>query len=816
MDLAILKYNNYYNRTIKIEDDMNRYYNYLHFYLSDINFNPNDGIYTEHIIGGPITYDGKGDYLIVIDPSKPELISRWFIMEAQRTRGGQYKLTLKRDVVADYFNKIAEAPCFVEKGWVPNSDSAIFNKENMTFNQIKQKEHLLKDETNVPWLVGYYIKNSDEALTANIPKVESAVDFTVDGIENWSYYYATQNEVKNIQDLNMILRFASTDDVLWDPNQQYIDLYYKGFKRNNSDNIQLSNTIMSEIGSGVDGEPQFTINSGWNLGGVWVGTQAKTELLAGLKNRANVLFNDAEDQFTGYVDATDFDELWSLPGSKIYDSSTGKLYEVRGNLKVGIEVVRDYQVSDYYQKAELMSALGQELVAIYSDVNGITGKPPLKNSTVNDIRIGVGHYNTITLSLVEVSSEAVSCSVLPTANGSTRECPYNIFAMPYGAVKITTAGGTITTDQSINLRMMNALIEKYSGSNGRLIDAQLLPYCPIEYVRRNSYSGELDISDYGGEMYTPLTSNNTTVGYIFHCPETSLQFPIEYTIRVKNYKISNETEFCRLVSPNWNGMFEFTPAKNRGISGFNVDLELKPFQPYIHVAPQFNESGLYGVRNGDPIGLICGGDFSLTMTSDAWQTYERQNKNYKEIFDRNIQNIEVQQKYQRIGEAVGAAVGTLQGAAAGAMTGSMFGGGYGAAIGGVVGAGTSAIGGATDIYINDKLRAETIDYTKDQFGYQMGNIRALPDSLTKVNSLNPNNKLFPILEFYGCTKEESRALVSKLKYNGYSIGRIGTITEFKNPSEETYIKGQLILFEIDEDTHLAAELAAEINKGVRI
>lgn len=59
-----------------------------------------------------------------------------------------------------------------------------------------------------------------------------------------------------------------------------------------------------------------------------------------------------------------------------------------------------------------------------------------------------------------------------------------------------------------------------------------------------------------------------------------------------NYKITNETQLVRLCSPNWGSMFEFSLAKNNGVSKFNIDYTYKPYQPYIHINPDFKN--LYG------------------------------------------------------------------------------------------------------------------------------------------------------------------------------------------------------------------------------
>lgn len=152
----------------------------------------------------------------------------------------------------------------------------------------------------------------------------------------------------------------------------------------------------------------------------------------------------------------------------------------------------------------------------------------------------------------------------------------------------------------------------------------------------------------------------------------------------------------------------------------------------------------------------------------------------------------------------------------GALTGALVGGPIGALVGGLVGAGASTAAGIRDYQLSEQLRQEAIDYTTDQFGYQLGNIKALPNSLSRTSALTYNNKLFPFLEFYSCTDEEKQALKDKIKYNGMTVMRIGIISDFiKN--EPTYIKGRLIRLEgTDNNFHVINEIANEINKGVFI
>ena len=56
---------------------------------------------------------------------------------------------------------------------------------------------------------------------------------------------------------------------------------------------------------------------------------------------------------------------------------------------------------------------------------------------------------------------------------------------------------------------------------------------------------------------------------------------------------------------------------------------------------------------------------------------------------------------------------------------------------------------------------------------------------------------------------------NKIKYNGMTVGAIGTISQFLWP-EPTFIKAQIIRIDTGEDTHLNQVIYDEIAKGVYI
>ena len=372
--------------------------------------------------------------------------------------------------------------------------------------------------------------------------------------------------------------------------------------------------------------------------------------------------------------------------------------------------------------------------------------------------------------------------------------PYDMFCIPYSndleifknGTKILTANKSIATNMAI-------AIGKETGS-ANVYDIQLLPYCPVRYMIQAD--GTIDIGD--ARVHYVTDSNNNNIGVVLWATTSAFTIDIPYTINITDAKLENECDMWRLSSPNFNGQFEFSAAKNGGVTSFNVDCNYKPFNPYIHINPNFGR--LYGSDFNDSRGLICGGDFSLPQLSNAWANFELQNKNYQNIFDRQIQNMEVNNSISNTKSIVGALGNAL---GAGLATGNV-----GVGIG-------SGIAGALDMGLQIAQQQETLDYTKDLFGYQLGNIKAIPTNLTKTTAFTYNNKIFPILEYYTCTEEEKQALRDKIKYNGMTIMRIGKIEDYLQ-AEPSYIKGQLIRLQVNEDNHLLEAIRQEVNKGVYV
>lgn len=408
---------------------------------------------------------------------------------------------------------------------------------------------------------------------------------------------------------------------------------------------------------------------------------------------------------------------------------------------------------------------------------------------------------------------------MPLTKNATENAAYDVMLIPAGDYDLfISQGNIISCDGNIGLRLA---AEIGLQSDSLVYDVQLLPFSPIGDDKvADSHERDkklLKILDGVKNVDYALIkdSDNATVSVALFLTNKDFTKRL-YLSREELFKattalekkVNCECNMMRLVSPNYDGAFEYNTEKIGDPRYFYVYCSLKPYQPYICITPDF-AGGLYGANYADSRGLICGGNFSLPRATDQWRTYELNNKNYQNVFNRQIENMEVNNKYQLQQDIINASVGTIQSG----MTGAMIGGGP---VGAGLAIGASGLAGTQDVYINQKLRNEAMDYTKDLYSYNLGNIRALPNVLSQVGAFDITNKVFPIIEYYTATETEKEALRNKIKYNGMTVMRIGSITEFQQ-LDKSYIKGKLIRIEtLADDYHVVNTIAKELNMGVFI
>lgn len=178
--IYLLQYNNYFNRTVKGEhffslDNYTSAGAKLVGQITNVSlWNPNDGVDTT--ITSNLGLTAIPDYCLI---SEDSVIQRWFVTEAKRLQGQQYRLTLHRDLIVDNYDEIMNNnDTYVERGWCDVSNPAIYNQEPMTFNQIKTNQRSMFDKSLCPWIVMYFTPNKTINGNESAFPDDTALNFT--------------------------------------------------------------------------------------------------------------------------------------------------------------------------------------------------------------------------------------------------------------------------------------------------------------------------------------------------------------------------------------------------------------------------------------------------------------------------------------------------------------------------------------------------------------------------------------------------------------------------------------------------------------
>ena len=792
--IHILKYNTYFDRIYKKEDTIQAYDQYLLYDKSNnpgifnVDFKPTDGVSTSQIIN----WNGdEPNYLVVTDISNTEtVISRWFVMECTRIRSGQYQLSLRRDVIADNIDSILDSTAYINKAIVPDENYLIYNQEDITTNQIKANEILLKDDTKSAWLIGYFAKNYSADNATNL-SFTGATIFPDYNKNDWEYknYIDTPIYKKAGYDFDFAMTTMSGLSAV---NQIYR-------------NFSVDNTAEYFSGTNYRVRDDLSFKK-------WLNNN-KLSITAKINENIDIIRPNI------VINLEIYNGLLQDEGKILYDSTADKYYKIKVN-----------HTTTY----TFVNIINEDVTSsLYNYLSSAFYNCPYRNTKFDSspsFRIRY-IYDTLIPTLEEITSPSYNTTIPKSdIREHLKDAPYDMFAMPYSddiVLKITnvpdlnnsTSIKTINVNKLSSLQVAQNLVETMGTSV--VYDLQLLPFCPFSgYIMSDN---QLIASYKEGRTALIYNSKKDAINCIFFCTASSgtkkiiLDEPLTFT----NKKIENQCNTYRLVSPNYNGQFEFNLARNNinELSYFNVDFTYIPYNPYIHINPPFG--GLYGGNFNDARGLICQGDFSVAYTSNQWINYQVQNKNYQNIFNRETQNLDYNHKLDLTQNVVESIFGAASGAASGASIGAV-GGPIGAAVGGIIGGASSLLGGAADIGISEAKYGESMKYRKDIFNMKLDNVRALPNSIAKTTAFTANNKIFPILEFYTCTETEKEVVANLIANSSMKVGSIDKIStyigntwSYKNIQSRGYLSCQIIkLGNLSLDSHMQYTIFDEMEKGI--
>ena len=867
MNLSFYKFHNYLDRVIEYHKGYEAYNSALITTFTDIDFNLLDGVNNTGVVidddtGALNAY--HSNYVIAWytdSEQKARIHSRWFIMRQTEVSYNKYTFDLRRDVIGDNYQTVINSPVFIEKGFVSAYSSAIFNDEQMTFNQIKKKEYLLKDQTNCPWLAIYYAQKDAEGNLYNLKGSFSyamAADVILDGeINTWEYYNdcnltaqtAVPTETVNKQlyssiELGCIDRFASGEPV---------GSIYKIYEAQGQEPTFVAEWGESNKTHYYVANPQNNYNSPYGLA-----QEASKEFQQSFALTEQTKKDIIGSQYS-IINQETLSYLYTMNGKVIrstLSNGSHKYYEIVATTVEGPA----YLMKQIDKNTSAYNALDYWCLMHYREYansNNITFalEGPCQFYTLQLKDITGTYINDVTSTGYQYDT---------TGHINTQNAAYNVAVIPY--VDAGLKFGHLDYVASVRKDLAYRLVQDIaSRPETEVYDIQLLPYCPIPDIKQMTTISDTDfvlglpdwIYSDNKEPYDKLISDEN-FSWVWNKETESTPYPTpdlvgQIIINVPDCnvhtivpapgaeslitdpierKVAILTKMTRICAPNYNGLFDFNKQKNGGLSEYEIYMTLKPVQPYLHITPKFNVyHSLYGGDYNDYRGMIAGPDFSLSRKSNAWNEYELTNKNYQNIFNRQIQNLEfqnsmaneqaeIQHWLSQFSSSLSNLNNTLLQAAIGSrITPSI------SAIGGIVNQGLQDYGYKLDKSFRLRGQQEELLYQRDMFGFNLANIKAIPESLSKISSFDVDNKIWPFIEEYGASIEEEEALRKKLKYDGMTIGRISTIREMElekpSPTTPMFIKGQLIRLldetdsEVPINTQIEEAIFDEIYKGVR-
>lgn len=802
MKLYICNFYSYSDRKLLYYDTIDSYANAT-MILSGMSFKYNDNINTEQIVN----IKPNGNY-IILTKDDDTIESRWYIVNLKKLRTNQYNLILKRDVLADYYNSFKDIPMMINRATPLNtSDINIFNSENISFNKIKESEYEIKDETTIPWIVGYVPRNFPEtAKKVAIPilaKDTTKVDIEVPSLSSWEYYKYLTTRILVLNRFNLRSNFR--------------------FRLNTVD-VEVG--VINLINGNVDAELNIS-NTGVNQNTSLIYSQSGGAFV----NRAQFLplfkqffdssrYSVISNMLTTHNDleVNDSNILNAINGKLIKDKSTSKIYliSVESNLVNTLE-------EDHY--SDFTTYLNNSITKTFESMYGSYST----NDDSYHIDINGSSY---CIKLEEVAADHLNITI-PTSSNRTNleDQPYDMFCMPFSDIYIYYDEHTFNCNsfkKKYSLKIAQAISEQLGSSS--IYDIQILPFCPIREIIRKEFPKQeiYSLNDYT-IPYTAITNDaGDTIQKVYWCSNSNFNFKLnikstkylqqdetsietkglslEIPTDVKEFKVANETKSMRLVAPDYSNFFDFNYLMNNGFNQINVECTYMPYQPYIRIYPDFNY--LYGSSFNDSRGLILKGDYSIPQLTSAWANYKQNNKNYLNTFNLETQMLTKQNEISKTQDIVGALTGTVSGVVSGAMTGAIAGGPTGAIAGGVVSGVASGVGGIADIFTNQQLRDMQMSSRKKNFNFSLENIQAIPYGLSSSGTFNFNRHLFPFIEFYSASDEEISLFSNWLDYNSMTMHKIDTIFNYSG-----YIESS-ILTNAKLDENILREINGELNAGI--
>ena len=815
------KFNNYYNRIIKRYDTIAQYTanGTLLGKQENCNFVHGDGVNSSFTWNKLSTDIDSPDYVVVEDYKGN--ISRWFVANSFKSRDRQDLLTLRRDVIADFYSDIVEfSPCLIRRGYVPQNNPLIFNDEGVQYNKIKQDEILIKDESNCSYIVGFFSNDAfPSGATVNGNIKDSNYDYNYVDLNSFPY----KNYVEGAGNIHtnsatMIYRNSPNTRIYYSLKLGSITLH-----SSNQSNLEVifRNSDISKPSYYTPAYPNHTGGTYYETGSTNTNVIVKCGYSGLVASPATYENNYIRNNYINY--------LWNKVGnidSSYAESCLGVNYSTYNAIKEYDG--KSIKIGNVVYKARLVSNNVRSSVITYNQYNPIirdnfyyitnyinNNKPSQAEMSTGDYTMGyynsadsyqpsdlkvMGQLEDYYLEFVEASSGISTSIDTPSNRTHLSNQPYDMFMLINEdniSYKVNTTD--YVSNHEVNINIAQAICQ---ASGSASYDIQIVPFNPM----RGTILDDGTLNFYGYDVHAIEDSAHNVVGHYIMCNSSDLKFTLEkddLKFNPTNYKKDYNLKQYRLCSPNQETIFEFSPSMNGGINTWEISANYRPYASYVKVQPTW--SWLYGDSEYNNLtdirGLVYNSSLCITQLSEAWANYVSNNKNYQQLFDNQIGSLTKSQQIE-----LSAMEKTL---------------GLRAFTGMPIGSVLRTIGGSKDIDMQRELNNVALTKMNTDYQYQMDNIKSMPNTIKKLTNITEDTRIFPFIEIYSASPVEEQSFDFKMQYTGYTIMTTGKISDYCQAGVETFVQASLIRLDLSRseesaDNHIAVEIASELDKGIYI
>lgn len=738
--------------------------------------------------------------------------TRWYVTSYVYINGGQVKLNLQRDVIGEF----GLNDCYgkIERGY---TDSVLRNRKELSLNQILKERKPLKPISNVYgnfsvdnheneiWGILYIVKPADGStnLTINIPGFEPIVT-DYDFIQNNSSIDTT-----GLSDCYISFRVKFTNSSI--DSYGHYPVYEVTIKYTYSNisqqfnSFNANNVSVRNLGGPTTIQATHDILLTASLSGL-----TDTELMNCAK-QVGVLVGEAvfnnQNSYNGYTlpevpnnlqpFVKDYNGITIKKDNQYYTYTTTKSsYNKYGTTTTDKLKFYNNYIVPYINNKQVTIGSKKPTITINSYVSSFDTLK-LKSTLI---------IERITYTYRVLTPEEAGQFTLDVSKQLVDE-PFLVLVFPLYNVKIS-GDSNYDIDKEKAFTIFNTIIEGLSGQNGQLVDAQIYPYCPILTSVASEYKG------------FPFFSINSS------CYEHNCEIQLLPKSDVKKEYIEREYS---LISPEQSSKFSFNfydyVTEIEDVDGVNyaklriiVKTALKPYAIISSAVIQPNQNSLIGItyesdlRGAQP----SSNGFECSLSSNAFETYKRQNSNYQQIFNLDKEELQKQHSVELVNDITSTVINTASATAMGAMAGaSMADAGFwgdisgsravGAAVGGSVAGAT--VGGAmiAQTVVNNDLRKYEESLQQQRFDLNIGTIKNLPNSVNRISSFNEIilKNFWYNIEIYECSEYEKIVVDNFIERYGYGIGVFDYVVNYYK--DGWFLRSTLISSSYAVNLHQIAE-----------